>query len=292
MKLYFWKTKQGNVGDDLNPWLFKKLLPSILNEKGDTTFVGIGTLLNDVLIERLQTPKFVVFSSGVGYGRQHFARLPQVHVPSQIYCLRGPLSCQALQVSTDLAITDGALLVRKLFDASKVQKKYKFAFMPHLWQAIGGGESWKAACDELGFLLIDPCWSVDKVLECIAQTEVLLTEAMHGAILADALRTPWVAVHTSSDVLGFKWLDWCLSVGVEYKPEALPRLKDSVVKKSLFFKKSMKDEKAGEVSALLAKIAQDAVPILSKDQHLDELTERLEEKIHQLKDDYAAGRFS
>ncbi|MEM8612949.1 MAG: polysaccharide pyruvyl transferase family protein, partial [Cyanobacteria bacterium P01_H01_bin.105] len=43
-------------------------------------------------------------------------------------------------------------------------------------------------------------------------------EAMHGAIVADALRTAWIPIVTSPRILSFKWRDWCASIGVPYRP--------------------------------------------------------------------------
>lgn len=289
MKLYYWKNKAGNVGDDLNPWLFNQLLPNTFVKQSDTTLVAIGTLINDVLVERAAAKKIILFSTGVGYGRQHFARLPQINDTWDVYCLRGPLSAQALQVSPELAITDGALLIRRFFKPEDYQKKHKFSFMPHLWQAIGGGKSWQAVCKQLNIQYIDPRWSVEKVMTCIGESEVMLTEAMHGAIFADSLRVPWIAVHTSPDVLGFKWLDWCLSIQVPYQPEKTPRLIDQSAKKFSF--NPWRPDPDKDATAALSRIMQSVSPQLSQESHLQSLQTRLEEKLYQLKDSIAAGKY-
>ena len=290
MKLYYWKTKPGNVGDDINPWLFNRLLPNVIVKNSDTTLVAVGTLINDVLVERAAAKKIILFSSGVGYGRQHFAHLPQIDDSWDVYCLRGPLSAQALQVSPDLAITDGALLIRKFIKPEDYRKQYKFSFMPHLWQAKGGDKAWQAVCQQLDIHYIDPRWSVEKVTASIGESEVMLTEAMHGAIFADALRVPWVAVHTSSDVLGFKWLDWCMSINVPYHPEVLPQLKNES-EKTTWISPWRKDPNQEAVAAL-KRVMETVAPQLSQDNHLRSLQTRLEEKLYQLKDNIAAGKYT
>lgn len=287
MKLYYWKTKRGNVGDDLNPWLFHHLLPGLLQDQSKTSLVGIGTLINDVLVERAQAEKIAIFSTGVGYGKQHFANLPTIDDKWKIYCLRGPLSVQALGVSPKFAVTDGALLVRRLYSSDSHTKKYKFAFMPHLWQAMNGGDEWKAICEQLGFLYIDPMGTVEQVLSAISQTEVILTEAMHGAILADSIRVPWIAVHTTSDVLGFKWLDWCLSVGVKYQPYSLPKLVNPKGKKHTVQEWLHRQK----VASQLAKLSQTVKPMLSDENHIENLTVELETRLDELKRDLQSGYF-
>ena len=58
VKLYYYKATAGNFGDDLNSWLWDRLLPNAFdgicyhrhssherNNNENTLFVGIGTLL-------------------------------------------------------------------------------------------------------------------------------------------------------------------------------------------------------------------------------------------------------
>jgi len=84
MKLHYFKSPQGisNFGDDLNPWLWGKLLPGSFDDDHETIFIGLGTLLNRRLPPRSRT---VVFSAGVGYGVA-----PEVDDSWKIYCVRGP----------------------------------------------------------------------------------------------------------------------------------------------------------------------------------------------------------
>ncbi len=46
MKLYYFIDPSGNFGDDLNPWIWDRLLPDFFDQNADTLFIGIGTLLN------------------------------------------------------------------------------------------------------------------------------------------------------------------------------------------------------------------------------------------------------
>ncbi|MBD1942613.1 polysaccharide pyruvyl transferase family protein [Coleofasciculus sp. FACHB-712] len=292
MKLFYYKfpNEVRNFGDDLNPWLWEKLIPGVLDEDESTAFFGIGTIINDRLHERTpKARKIVVFSSGVGYGKSNMKNLPKIDSSWNIYCLRGPLSAQALGVSTEFAVADGALLVRRLFNPSG-RKVNKFAYMPHISTAESSSTTWKSICEQLGFGYIDPRWSTEEVLSKISETEVLLTEAMHGAIIADALRVPWITVLSSNVIRPFKWQDWCASIGKEYQPIGIMPISDISKQANLrtsiryWFKKK-------QAAVQLVQIAKTSRPNLSDETHLERLTIQLEERLQKFKDDVEAGLF-
>jgi succinoglycan biosynthesis protein ExoV len=62
------------------------------------------------------------------------------------------------------------------------------------------------------------------VLDALQKTRALLTEGLHGAIVADAFRIPWTAIKSSPALLDFKWEDWCRSIGIAYQPEMIQPL--------------------------------------------------------------------
>ncbi|HEY9646567.1 MAG TPA: polysaccharide pyruvyl transferase family protein [Chroococcidiopsis sp.] len=287
MKLHYYKLKTGNFGDDLNAWLWPDRLPGIFDQDERVVFIGIGTLINDGLIERTaRSHKRLVFSTGVGYGQS----VPAADAFEQIYCLRGPLSAEALGVSPDLAITDGAILVRRLIAPSPT-KRYRFAYMPHHELA---GEGWRRACQQINFGYIDPRGEAKQVIAEINQTEVLLTEAMHGAIIADALRVPWIPIVTNASILPFKWNDWCRSVEVDYAPFSVARLHHPRSQRDLTTPvRAVRDWARQRAAAQAVRhIAQTARPTLSRDRLIEQRTVQLEEKIQQFKDDFAGGRFA
>lgn len=286
MKLYYYQRPDGvsNFGDSLNPWLWNQLIPEVLNEDENIAFIGIGTLINDKLVSR--TPKAfqrVIFSSGVG----HVKVMPEIDSSYKIYCLRGPLSAKTLGVAPELAITDGAVLLRRVVEPNNC-KVHQFSYMPHHRLA---DDAWNLVCQELGWGFIDPRWSLEKIISCINETEILLAEAMHGAIAADALRVPWIPIVTHSVIDAFKWQDWCQSLGLEYQPVRLnpihPPQKQTDLLTPLRLARSWFQLKSA--GSQLIQVTKDSCPFLSSDSTIARLTVRLEEKLQQLKHDAAIG---
>jgi len=281
MLLHYYKHRNGikNFGDDLNPWLWEKLLPGVFDSKPDVLFLGVGTLLNQ------RTPKEVkkvVFSTGVGYGDA-----PEVDGLWKIYCLRGPLSAKALGVSLDLAVTDGAVLVKKVFPANGL-KKFKFSFMPHLTQALVGGQLWREICETLKINYIDPQWETEEILSRISNSECLITEALHGAIVADAYRIPWVPIITHQRINTFKWQDWFASLEIDYSPNRVMPLWNWQEDAS-FIAKFRKQIKKKLVYQQLKRIKEKSMPILSPSKRLNSLIEVLENRCVQFQSDLKRG---
>ncbi|MBD2532704.1 polysaccharide pyruvyl transferase family protein [Nostoc flagelliforme FACHB-838] len=286
MKLLYYR--ENNFGDKLNPWLWDKLIPGVIDNDHTTAFVAIGTLINDGLPVKTKNSRFrVIFGTGVGYGQG----IPQLDDSYKIYCLRGPLSAQALGVSDKLALTDGAVLIRNLFDNYSQKKVYKFSYMPHYELA---GESWSLVCESLGFGYIDPRWSIEKVLSCISETEVLFAEAMHGAIIADALRVPWVPIVTNPTILQFKWQDWCQSINVNYQPSYIKRLHHPSQKRDIFSPVRLTRDwvRQQKSKSQLMHVAKTAQPALSSDTRIENLTQEMNEKLEKFKQDFAQGIYS
>lgn len=284
MRLYYYK--ESNFGDALNPLIWEKLLPMPLDKDMDIGFLGIGTLLNEIFITKMQACRWkVIFGTGVGYGK----KVPPLDDSHRIYCVRGALSARKLGLPESLGITDGALFVKDLFPISQ-PKKYRFSYMPHYELA---GEGWAAVCRDIGFGYIDPRWSVEKVLSLTAQTEILLTEAMHGAIVADAFRVPWIPIVTNPTILPFKWHDWCSSVGMDYKPVAIERLQHPNTKKDLL--SPLRDIRAWtrqkSAAQQLLQVAKTTHPHLSTDRKIEECSARLYEKLELFKKDWNSGLF-
>lgn len=205
-----------NFGDCLNPYLWDRLLPGMLDEDPRVLLLGIGTVLSDRLPRR---PLKLVLGSGVGYGRP-----PRLDPNWHLLCVRGPLTAAALRADAATAVTDPGLLVR-LFATPEATAARRPAFMPHYLSARYA--DWRTVAQAAGLDYIDPAAPVEEVIAALGRASLVVTEALHGAVVADALRVPWVAVQGYRHICRFKWMDWCASLDLAYRPLPLQPLWDA-----------------------------------------------------------------
>lgn len=200
--------REPNFGDALNPLIFDRLLPDFFDDDDSIDFFGIGSIIGFHFVR--QAKRKVVFSSGFAYGE-----LPEPDNTFDFVCVRGPATAKVLNLDRKLAVTDGAALLRE-FNYPARPKKYRFSFMPH-WRSEQT-YAWKDLCEEADIHYISPMDNTDKILGELLETEVMLAEAMHAAIVADTLRVPWIPVKAYAAVNDFKWDDWASSLNMEYAP--------------------------------------------------------------------------
>jgi succinoglycan biosynthesis protein ExoV len=213
MKLTYFQNTPPNFGDELNATMWAHLLPpGLLDDNEDELFLGIGSILWNHLPK---TPR--KFVAGSGYGG--YSAPADVHDGSwEIIWLRGPLTARTLGIDPGLAITDAAVLLRAT-PLPIPDRTTAIAFMPH-FDSIGRGD-WASVCAAAGITFLDPRAPVDRLLAQISGASLVITEAMHGAIVADALRTPWVAVLPFHPSHRAKWDDWAQSLDIALRTETL-----------------------------------------------------------------------
>ena len=216
MKLHYYRDASGNFGDDLNPWLWPRLLPGFFDDRDDTLFLGIGTLLNH---RAPAAPRKVVFGAGAGYGDP-----PVLDERWEFHCVRGPLTAERLGLPPELAIADAAYLVTKAYAAPGARRR-GVAFMPHHFGTHD--YDWRPLCRRAGLEYLDPAASVPHLLAKIAGARFVVAEAMHAAIIADAFRVPWIPVAIYQRISAFKWDDWCRSMELAYDPVRIEALYDN-----------------------------------------------------------------
>ena len=244
MKPYHWPSHHGNFGDDLNLWLWDALLPGLREVREETLLVGVGTVLNPTLLP--SGVHKLVIGSGYGYGSP-----PDISDSREwdVRCVRGPSTADRLGLSQDKGIVDPAVMISSMPEFQNLPKLYKKTFVPH-WESAEFG-MWDLVCEPAGLTYLDPRGEAKAVIRHIAQSEMVVAESMHGAILADAFRVPWVAVTTSSSINDFKWKDWATSVGVTYKPRLIPvsTRAEAIAKKTRFWGMAFEGKKGANASA-------------------------------------------
>lgn len=297
MKLVYHRDRGGNFGDDLNPWLWGELLgPEFFDDDESELFYGVGTLLSPRSARR--PGKKIVFGSGAASE----ARI-EVDRSFDVRCVRGPLTARALGVSEELAVTDPACLVVETgFGKSGVPKGHDVSLIPHHLSL--GMLDWGDVSARCGMRWIDPRWPFLRVFEEIRSSRLVLTESLHGAIVADAFRVPWIPIRYSHRFLEFKWRDWAGSLGIDLAIAELPpafsgALPLATRAKNLFrralgalggkkawtrrpYRRSTEAEIAGFLRAL-ARVPREAAPCLSSDAALERARARLREKLDELR---------
>jgi succinoglycan biosynthesis protein ExoV len=283
MKLYFWNAKK-NFGDLLNPWLWSRMLPGLLDEDEDSVFLGIGTILSIQHGVDLY-PHKVVLGSGTGYGK-----LPVIDESWTIYSVRGPLTAKALGLTEATGIIDPGILVRQYIAKETHPPRYRFSFMPHFVHNL---DAWRCVAKEIGMGFVDPQEDVEMVIQNVLDCEVLITEAMHGAIVADAFGRAWIPVTIGKDeeIIQFKWQDWCLTVNLTYRTNHLPLLFELPPRADYFLKQHTRFTRFFARRAL-QNIAKRVKPFLSNRQHLATREAQLLEKVEEFRRDVASGRFA
>ncbi|MEY4695920.1 MAG: hypothetical protein RIT14_348 [Pseudomonadota bacterium] len=189
----FWHIGAPNFGDDINPAFFHALSGQRLRlaTRRDTPhFLGMGSILDRA------TAQSVV----LGAGLISPDALPPP--PGRIIALRGHLTRQALGLADDLPLGDPMVLVDRLLRADPDGST---GFIPHVTQ-LAQAQSLLPAGMRLIDVTVDP-W---QVVRQIAACRRILSQSLHGVIVADALGIPnlWIAPDPAMKGGRFKFDDY------------------------------------------------------------------------------------
>ena len=298
MELFFYRGVLSNFGDELNLWLWPRLLDGAFDGEGDL-FFGIGSNI------RAGFPagrRKVVL--GAGYGA--YSPQPERDGSWAFYFVRGKLTARVLGLDESLGIGDAGFYIR----SCKVPRQRiggKVAFIPH-WESIWRGR-WQEVCRLAGLHFVDPTGPVDAVLADIASADFVVTEAMHGAIVADALRVPWIALRPTHDIHHMKWHDWASALGMEIDWQHVPgsslleialqhapsggRLSKSLSlqrRATAFLRDSTPDWVVRRTADRLHALATGAEPRLSSDAAIESVHSRMLDQLQQFSRQEGMGR--
>lgn len=292
MKLFLYRGKAPNFGDELNEYLLPRIFPNFFDEDSSQMFLAIGSILyNTHPVEPLK----IVYGSGFGgYGEP-------AHLSDKwkVYCLRGPRTAKALGLDQSYVAGDTAMLINR-YRRPEMRKTQRCSFMPH-WESLDRGD-WPNVCRLAGMTFIDPRWPVQTILDLIESSEMIIAEAMHGAIVSDALRVPWVPVMPFRQTHRYKWFDWADSLDVDLVAR---NLIPSTISECWVLATQREGQRIANPGRLLSPVF-DAVnlglnhaaaarlkqlsrstPMLSTDRALDTAIARLEQKAIEIQRDFA-----
>jgi hypothetical protein len=209
----------GNFGDDMNAWFWKEFFPDFPSVLPGVALFGIGSILWKRNIE--QFDRILVMGSGTGVGV-----LPKQMPESLKYSwVRGPMTASLLGLESRTAVTDPASLVVRSEEFSRLRPSKRGVFIPHVGTATLKID-WDKISASAGLDFLSPSLESRHVIARIAESEHVVTESLHGAILANAFGVPWTPMAISPRFSTFKWLDWGKSVGLDLEiPVALRRSK-------------------------------------------------------------------
>ena len=290
----------GNLGDELNCWLWPKLFGNEIFQKDDQScLLGIGTMLSDDPVYNakwINKEKKYIFGTGVR-SNSNFITLDKTF---KLLFLRGPLSSYFLGLD-NAYITDAAYCLNLLPEYEGLRnkvKKYKVGFIPYFRSALQF--DWERITNAMGYHLISPITedNVYEKLEEMAECEYIITEAMHGAILADSLRIPWCRYnlctyqYEGANVADFKWMDWQYSLDIAQSPypkirmtnkinHAVTKLSGKLLNFNYIFKTSLYNrlyEALGNIDKLEFVLSKDEV-LSEKVVQLDDAKRRLQKLI-------------
>jgi succinoglycan biosynthesis protein ExoV len=210
--LYHWRGNSNNFGDELNTILWPILLPGFFDNDPAVRFLGIGSVL-----DQRHPPDALKLVAGSGYGG--YERKPHVDRNWIIHWVRGPRSAAVLGLPSSAGLGDPAILLPSALELP-VQDGREIGFMPHFESADRG--AWRQAAEQAGMRLIDPRDDPQAILQAIGRCKVLLSEALHGVIVADALRVPWIPIRPLARIHRAKWDDWADTMEVHLRFRKVP----------------------------------------------------------------------
>lgn len=243
MDLFYCKIDDGNFGDDMNAWFWDDAFPRFREVDPDVTMFGIGSILWGENIA--QFPRIRVMGSGTGVGT-----LPKDMPDNLAFSwVRGPLTAKEFGLDADMALTDGAALCPRLDRfAGAVNEDMGPIFVPHRG-TIRLPLNWERVAERAGLTLVSPADESVDVIKRIAGASFVLAESLHGAILADAFRKPWVPVAIAPGFNFFKWNDWGQSIGVDIEMRHAMKLQKQAYEYVRRARRVLKGQKARPMTA-------------------------------------------
>jgi hypothetical protein len=190
-----WHVGRPNFGDDINPSYFEATTDRGVRFAADRRqphLLGAGSIL-----ERATAASIVC---GSGFLERPAGAVP---LPRRLVAVRGERSLAAFRSPGDVLLGDPLVLVDAF--VTPQSKRHRFGIVPHVcsvdrWRGLNAGR--------LHF--IDPAADPWHVIREIASCETVLSQSLHGLIVADALGVPnaWITPAATMQGGRFKFDDY------------------------------------------------------------------------------------
>jgi hypothetical protein len=282
MKIIYFKANVPNFGDELNPWMWPQFFPTMFDEDDSEVFLGIGSIIGAGEIPA--KARKIIF--GAAYVPE-YKKKPDISENYEFHFVRGPRTASLLGLDPSLALSDSATLLHVLMK-DRPRKAETISFMPH-WESACKG-NWEAVCALAGLNYIDPRCDVNFILKEMLRSKYIITEAMHGAIVADALRIPWIPIRPIRPLNRAKWTDWSDTINLQLPhhalyPSSVSELRGSVIRKIFsapVLKKAAEELLLHKAAEQLSK-ASSRQQMISKDTTFFPIVEQMLDKVENLK---------
>ena len=261
MILYRWQGRASNFGDELNTLLWPRLLPNFFDDDPAVRFLGIGSIL-----DRRHASAATKLVAGSGYGG--YEAKPVLDRSWIIHWVRGRKTAARLGLEAALALGDPAVLLPRALGLPAACG-HDVGFMPH-FESAGWG-AWQSVAAMAGVRLIDPREPPPAILQAIQGCGLLLSQALHGVIVADALRVrPRFRDLGASTLL--EWAETSRLSGFHLGRIWLERMQPGLA--------NIASERRLAKASLALRRAAQAAPQLSSDTALDRCQSRMLDAVH------------
>jgi len=217
VKLYYWRGKRPNFGDELAPLLLESFgVPCERVKAAEAAVVVVGSIA-----EHLPAG---YTGAVLGIGKAHEETRLDLR-RARVFALRGPLTLRRSMALGSVVLGDPGLLAERLLD-QPVPVVYDVGFVPHYadrgaWFQTPPGDG----------LLIDVTGPPLRVLRAIAECGRIVTSSLHGLVVADALGRPrkW-ELYDRVQGAGFKFADYSAALGEDLRPGVWRTARTSAVR--------------------------------------------------------------
>lgn len=203
---FFWHIGRPNFGDDMNPGLFGELLGHkvrLISHRNAPHFLGMGSIL-----ERAN-PNSIVLGSG-------FLSKPDPGLidGDRVVAVRGALSAEGLRNASNVLLGDPMVLLPEISPLRR-DPEGPTGLVPHISDVARAREM-----NLDGVKIIDPAENPWRVVQLIAGCSRILSQSLHGLIVADALQVPNVWLSPSQEMKGgaFKFEDYYSTLDAPKRP--------------------------------------------------------------------------
>jgi hypothetical protein len=215
--LYLFQT-QGfyNFGDYITKYIFDKMDFEI--GQGNY-FLGCGSILHQSVFQNATYKNFIVWGAGIGENSKINRHNISEHGKFDIYSVRGPKTAKLLGIENDVPYGDLGLLMPCFY-----KPKYfvdRVVYTPHWLNYHNIRLRHRRSiynlvdCDLVMSPLIN-AETFEKCLDDISSAGFILTNSLHGSIIAHAYGRPWAPCRYEKEHVPnqFKWLDWFEYIGL------------------------------------------------------------------------------